>query len=354
MGTEKTDDRSLWIDERRFTVDPNQSPLRIDLYLLERLPNISRTKIQKAIRDGRVVVNEQLIPVSYKVKPQDDIIVELEKPLDPDYKVIPEPIELNVVHEDDDILIINKPAGLVVHPGIGHSSGTLVNALAYYFQQKGHELPIKECNQPDRPGLVHRIDKWTSGLMVIAKTERAMEHLSRQFSEHSLERTYYALVWGDVEQDEGTISGYIGRNPKNRTERMVVEEEYQGKWAVTHYKVLKRFYYVTLVQCNLETGRTHQIRVHMKSIGHPLFSDYKYGGNRILKGTIFTRYKQFVENCFKIMPRQALHAKTLGFVHPATGQWIQFESELPEDFATVLDKWQKYLAHRKDILNDEE
>lgn len=348
----KQEDNQDWISERIFMVDPKQTKVRIDKFIIERTSMISRNKIQAAIKAGRILVNGKEVPVNYKVRPNDKIVMELEKPLDPNYSIAAEDIPVNIVYEDDDLLIVNKEAGMVVHPGIGNSSGTLVNALANHF--KGKDLPVKHGNDADRPGLVHRIDKQTSGLLVVAKTEQAMTHLSKQFSDHNLERKYYALVWGDVKEDAGTIESYIGRNPKNRTERMVVEEEYQGKWAITHYKVVKRFYYVTLVECQLETGRTHQIRVHMKSLGHPLFSDEKYGGDRILKGTVFTRYKQFVENCFKIMPRQALHAKTLGFIHPGTQEKVFFDSDLPEDFSQVLDKWHHYLSHRKDVLANED
>ncbi|HHB78833.1 MAG TPA: RluA family pseudouridine synthase [Saprospiraceae bacterium] len=340
-----------WISERVFIVDPKQTPVRIDKFIQERTTNISRNKIQRAIRDALISVNDATVPVNYKVRPNDKIVMALMKPLNPDYTVSPEDIPIQIIYEDEDVMVVNKEAGMVVHPGIGNPSGTLVNALAGYFRDK--ELPVKQGNDADRPGLVHRIDKQTSGLLVIAKTEQAMTHLSKQFVDHSIERKYYALVWGDVEDDAGTIESFIGRNPKNRTERIVVEEEYQGKWAVTHYKVIKRFYYVTLVECQLETGRTHQIRVHMKSLGHPLFSDSKYGGDRIRKGTVFTRYKQFVENCFKLMSRQALHAKTLGFEHPVTGEHMHFDSDLPDDFAQVLDKWDHYLSHRKDVLGEE-
>ncbi len=340
-----------WISERVFIVDPKQTPVRIDKFIQERTTNISRNKIQRAIRDALISVNDATVPVNYKVRPNDKIVMALMKPLNPDYTVSPEDIPIQIIYEDEDVMVVNKEAGMVVHPGIGNPSGTLVNALAGYFRDK--ELPVKYGNDADRPGLVHRIDKQTSGLLVIAKTEQAMTHLSKQFVDHSIERKYYALVWGDVEDDAGTIESFIGRNPKNRTERIVVEEEYQGKWAVTHYKVIKRFYYVTLVECQLETGRTHQIRVHMKSLGHPLFSDSKYGGDRIRKGTVFTRYKQFVENCFKLMSRQALHAKTLGFEHPVTGEHMHFDSDLPDDFAQVLDKWDHYLSHRKDVLGEE-
>jgi len=340
-----------WITEKIFIVDPKQSPMRIDKFIIDKTSMLSRNKLQNAIRDGRVLVNEKVVPVNYKVRPNDKIVMELDKPLDPDYTIAPEDIPLEIVYEDDDLLIVNKVAGMVVHPGIGNPNGTLVNALAGYF--KGKDLPVKHGNDADRPGLVHRIDKQTSGLLVIAKTEQAMTHLSKQFADHSLERKYYALVWGDVAEEEGTIESYIGRNPKNRTERIVVEEPHQGKLAITHYKVIKRFYYVTLVQCQLETGRTHQIRVHMKSLGHPLFSDEKYGGNKILKGTVFTRYKQFVNNCFNILPRQGLHAKTLGFTHPTTGERVFFDSELPEDFSKVLEKWHHYLSHRKGMMGNE-
>lgn len=345
------EEQQEWISERVFLVDPKQAPVRIDKFIIERTSMLSRNKVQNAIKDGRILVNGDNVSVNYKVRPNDKIVMELVKPLDPDYTIAAEDIPIEVVYEDDDLLVVNKAAGMVVHPGIGNPSGTLVNALAGYFE--GKDLPVKYGNEADRPGLVHRIDKETSGLLVIAKTEQAMTHLSKQFADHTLERKYYALVWGDVEGEEGTIESYIGRNPKNRTEQIVVEEEYQGKLAITHYKVIKRFYYVTLVECQLETGRTHQIRVHMKSLGHPLFSDNKYGGDKIRKGTVFTRYKQFVENCFKLIPRQALHAKTLGFEHPTTGERVHFDSELPDDFAQVLDKWHHYLSHRKDVMDNE-
>ena len=343
------DEQQEWISERVFIVDPKQTPGRIDKFIMERTTKISRNKVQTAIREERILVNGEAVSVNYKVRPNDKIVMQLEKPLDPDYSIAPEDIPINIVYEDDTFLVVNKESGMVVHPGIGNPTGTLVNALAWHFK----DLPIKEGNEADRPGLVHRIDKDTSGLLVIAKTEEAMTHLSKQFADHSLERKYYALVWGDVKEENGTIESFIGRNPKNRTEQIVVEEEHQGKWAITHYKVVKRFYYVTLVECQLETGRTHQIRVHMKSLGHPLFSDTKYGGNKIIKGTVFTRYKQFVENCFKLIPRQALHAKTLGFIHPMTGKQVNFDSELPEDFGQVLDKWHHYLSHRKDAMGND-
>lgn len=346
-----TKEEQEWISKRVFMVDPKQTPIRIDKFLMDRTTQISRSKMQAAIKGERILVNDKPVAVNYKVRPNDEIVMQLDKPIDPDYTIQAEDIPIKIEYEDDDLLIVNKEAGIVVHPGVGNPSGTLVNALAGYFKNK--ELPIKEGNLGDRPGLVHRIDKNTSGLLVIAKTEKAMTHLSKQFADHSLDRKYYALVWGDVEAETGTIENYIGRNPKNRTEQIVVEDETQGKWAVTHYKVVSRFYYVTLVECQLETGRTHQIRVHMKSLGHPLFSDDKYGGDRILKGTVFTRYKQFVQNCFKILSRQALHAKTLGFVHPTTGKRMLFESELPADIQEVLDKWHHYLSHRKDVLENE-
>ena len=273
-------------------------------------------------------------------KPFDEIKVLFAHPPH-EYLLVPEDIPINVVYEDDDVLVVNKPAGMVVHPGHGNYSGTLINALTFHFDN----LP---SNSSERPGLVHRIDKDTSGLLVVAKTEEAMAHLSNQFAEKTSEREYVALVWGNVEEDEGTIEGNIGRHPKNRLQNTVFfdDEADRGKPAVTHYKVLERFGYVTLVSCKLETGRTHQIRVHMKHIGHTLFNDERYGGELILKGTTFTKYKQFVENCFKVLPRQALHAKTLGFVHPKTGEFMRFTSEIPEDMQQCIEKWRNYAKHQ--------
>ncbi|MBK6266435.1 RluA family pseudouridine synthase [Marivirga sp. S37H4] len=318
-------------------VDPKQELMRIDKFLMDRLPNVTRNKVQQAIKDGFVKVNQASIKPNYRVHPEDDIRIALpEPPRDTDVK--PEDIPLNIVYEDKELLIVNKEAGMVVHPAHQNWSGTLVNALAYHFQQ----LPQMEGNE-GRPGLVHRIDKDTSGLLVIAKTEKAMTHLAKQFFDHSIERTYYALIWGEPKEAEGTIDVHLGRSLKDRRITDAFPEGDFGRHAVTHYKVLNTLRYVTLVQCNLETGRTHQIRAHMKYLGHPLFNDATYGGDRILKGTKFSKYKSFVDNCFKILPRQALHAKSLGFIHPATNKHVQFDSELPADFIQLLEKWESYI-----------
>jgi len=321
----------------RVVVDKGQSLLRIDKFLMHRVENASRNRIQNAIDLGNVLVNDKPIKPSYKVKPLDVISVVLPHP-PRDTEVYPENIALNIVYEDDDVLIVNKPAGMVVHPGYNNYTGTLVNGLVYHFQQ----LPTLPGND-GRPGLVHRIDKDTSGLLLISKNERAMTWLARQFFEHTITRKYLALVWGDLEQD-GTVTGYIGRSVNDRRVMAIYDDPEKGKWSVTHYRVLERMNYVTLIECQLETGRTHQIRAHMKHIGHPLFSDATYGGDKILKGTVFSKYKQFVDNCFEIMPRQALHAQTLGFIHPTQKKYIHFESPLPQDFETVLEKWKKYIA----------
>lgn len=324
-----------------FTAEKGQQPLRIDKYLMNFIENATRNKIQAAAKSGNIYVNDIPVKQNYKVKPFDKIRVMFEHP-PYEYLLTPEDIPLDIVYEDDEVLIINKPAGLVVHPGHGNYSGTLINALIYHFEN----LPNNSSN---RPGLVHRIDKDTSGLLVIAKTEESMTHLSKQFFDKTSEREYIALVWGNVEEDEGTIEGHIGRHPKNRLQNTVFEgdEADKGKPAITHFKVLERLGYVTLVSCKLETGRTHQIRVHMKHIGHTLFNDERYGGHLILKGTTFTKYKQFVENCFKTLPRQALHAKTLGFVHPNTGETLRFDTELPEDMQLCIEKWRNYAKHQE-------
>jgi 23S rRNA pseudouridine1911/1915/1917 synthase len=319
----------------RIIVDKGQSLLRIDKFLMSRVDNASRNRIQNAIEQGNVLVNEKTVKASYKVKPLDVISVVLPHP-PRDTEVYPENLALNIVYEDNDVLVVNKEAGMVVHPGYNNYTGTLVNGLVYHFQQ----LPTLPGND-GRPGLVHRIDKDTSGLLLISKNERSMTYLARQFFDHTITRKYLALVWGDLEQD-GTISGYIGRSVNDRRVMAVYDDPEKGKWSVTHYKVLERLNYVTLIECQLETGRTHQIRAHMKHIGHPLFSDATYGGDRILKGTVFSKYKQFVENCFELMPRQALHAQTLGFTHPTLKKYIGFEAPLPEDFESVLLKWRKY------------
>jgi 23S rRNA pseudouridine1911/1915/1917 synthase len=318
----------------RFEVPKGQLLLRIDKFLMNLIPNATRNKIQQAATNGDIYVNDVPVKSNYKVKPLDVVRILLSHPPF-ENRVDPENIPLDIVYEDDALLLINKPPGLVVHPGHGNYTGTLVNALAYHFEN----LPM---NSSERPGLVHRIDKDTSGLLVIAKTEAAMTHLAKQFEAKTSEREYIAIVWGNVKEDEGTIEGNIARHVKDRMQMAVFADPEIGKPAVTHYKVLERFGYVTMVSCVLETGRTHQIRVHMKHIGHPLFNDARYGGDLILKGTTFTKYKQFIDNCFKILPRQALHAKTLGFVHPTTGAMMRFDTELPDDMKELIEKWRGY------------
>lgn len=318
----------------RFVVPKGQAFLRIDKYLMSLIQNATRNKLQKAADNGDIYVNEIPVKSNYKVKPLDVITIMLAHP-PYENRVDPENIPLDIVYEDDDLLVINKPPGLVVHPGHGNYTGTLVNALAWHFEN----LPT---NSSGRPGLVHRIDKDTSGLLVIAKTEQALTHLAIQFEKKTSEREYRALVWGNVKEDFGTIEGNLARHPKDRMQMSVYEDPEIGKPAITHYKVLERFGYVTLVSCILETGRTHQIRAHMKYLGHPLFNDERYGGHLILKGTTFTKYKQFIDNCFKALPRQALHAKTLGFVHPTTGEMMRFDTEMPADMQEVLEKWRTY------------
>jgi 23S rRNA pseudouridine1911/1915/1917 synthase len=327
-------------EHHAFEVDKGQQPLRIDKYVMNFIENTTRTKIQEAAKEGNILVNGKSVKANYKVRPLDTIQVMFPHPTYEEL-LVPEDIPIDVVYEDDDVLVVNKPAGMVVHPGHGNYSGTLINALIYHVKN----LPK---NSSERPGLVHRIDKDTSGLLVVAKTENAMTHLSNQFAEKTSEREYVALVWGNVEDDEGTIEGNIGRHPKNRLQNTVFldEEADKGKPAITHYKVIERFGYVTLLSCRLETGRTHQIRVHMKHIGHTLFNDERYGGEKILKGTTFTKYKQFIDNCFRILPRQALHAKTLGFEHPTTGEWMRFTSEIPEDIEACIEKWRSYSKHQ--------
>ena len=322
-----------------FQVDKGQTPLRIDKYLMNFVENATRTKIQAAAKNGSIKVNGVVVKSNYKVKPLDDIRVLFEYPPHENL-LVAENIDLDIVYEDDDLVVVNKPAGMVVHPGHGNYSGTLINALIYHFEN----LPKNSSN---RPGLVHRLDKDTSGLLVIAKNEESMVHLSNQFAEKTSKREYIAMVWGNVKDDSGKIDNYIGRNPKNRLQNIVLDDDKieNGKRAITNYEVLSRLNYVSLVKCNLETGRTHQIRVHMKHIGHTLFNDERYGGDSILKGTTFTKYKQFVENCFKLLPRQALHAKTLGFTHPKTGKFMQFDSELPNDFQSCIEKWENYVAN---------
>ena len=318
----------------RFEAGKGQAPLRVDKFLMNLVENATRNKIQQAASNGNIFVNDVAVKSNHKVKALDVVRVLMKQPPFENI-IIPENIPLNIVYEDDALLVVNKEPGLVVHPGHGNYTGTLVNALAYHFEN----LPL---NSSERLGLVHRIDKDTSGLLVVAKTEWAMTELQRQFAEKTTEREYVALVWGNVVEDQGTIESYIGRHVKDRMQMAAFEDESKGKWAVTHYKVLERFGYVTLVSCRLETGRTHQIRVHMKYIGHTLFNDERYGGNLILKGTTFTKYKQFIENCFQLLPRQALHAKTLGFEHPITKEYVRFDSEVPQDMVACIEKWRTY------------
>ncbi len=328
-------------EHHKIVVDKGQNPLRIDKYLMNFIENATRNKIQAAAKDGSIFVNDIAVKSNYKVKPFDVIRVKFEHPPFENL-LVGEDLPLDIVYEDDDLLVVNKPAGIVVHPGHGNYSGTLINALIFHSEN----LPK---NSSDRPGLVHRIDKDTSGLLVVAKTEHAMAHLSKQFKDKTSEREYVAIVWGNVKEDEGTVEGHIGRHPKNRLQNTVYEgdDAYKGKPAVTHYKVIERLGYVTLLSCKLETGRTHQIRVHMKYIGHTLFNDERYGGNLILKGTTFTKYKQFVSNCFKVLPRQALHAKTLGFEHPVTGKQMSFNTDVPQDMQKCIEKWRHYAKHQE-------
>ncbi|SHI92491.1 RluA family pseudouridine synthase [Flavobacterium terrae] len=332
-------------EHHKFISPKGQSILRVDKFLMQLIENATRNKIQQAAERGNIFANGVPVKSNYKVKPFDEIKVMLSHPPFENH-IIPENIPLNIVYEDDALLVINKPVGLVVHPGHGNYTGTLVNALAYHFDN----LPM---NSSERPGLVHRIDKNTSGLLVIAKTETAMTYLAKQFEDKTTEREYIAIVWGNIKEDEGTIEGNLARHATDRMQMAVYADPNIGKPAITHYKVIERFGYVTVVSCILETGRTHQIRAHMKHIGHPLFSDERYGGHLILKGTTFTKYKQFVENCFKILPRQALHAKTLGFEHPVTKEYMRFDTEIPEDMKECIEKWRNYSkSHIFDQLED--
>lgn len=324
----------------RFEVDKGQGLLRIDKFLMDRIENASRTKIQDAANNGNILVNEVPVKPSYKVKPDDVIRILMDQPVR-DIKLIPEDIPLDVVYEDNELIVVNKQAGMVVHPAYGNYSGTLVNALLFHLSKTGG------LNSGSTgPYLVHRIDKDTSGLMMVAKNEAAQIRLQKQFFYHTIERKYHALVWGDLKTESGTVVGYIARSKSNRKVFALFDEPDRGKYSVTHYKVVERFGYVTLVECWLETGRTHQIRVHMQSMGHPLFNDETYGGDIILRGTTFSKYKQFVQNCFKLCPRQALHAKVIGFQHPVTGEHLSFTSELAPDFFELLSKWRHYAQHK--------
>ncbi|MBL7775864.1 MAG: RluA family pseudouridine synthase [Saprospiraceae bacterium] len=353
LDVEGQDERSSnddWYERQEFVADPKQSLIRLDKFLMDRLSNRSRSKVQNAIRAGSVKVDDQEVKPNYKVKPGNHVSIVLPNSLEEGSGVVPQDIPLDIVYEDEEVLIVNKPPNMAVHPGVGIPQGTLVNAVAWHLRGQTEEIPVKVGNEADRAGIVHRIDKDTSGLMVVAKKEFAMVHLANQFFNHTIERKYWALVWGDVKKDSGTIIGNIGRNPNDRKLFMVFPEGDDGKFAVTHYRVLERFYYVTLIECQLETGRTHQIRVHLKSIGHTLFGDPRYGGNQILKGTLYSKYKQFAESLLQILPRQALHAKVLGFTHPRTGKQVHFESELPKDMQTVINKWREYVQSRKELL----
>lgn len=326
-------------EHHKIVADPKQSLLRVDKFLMDKLANVTRNKVQDAIKNGFVQVNGKSVKPNHKIHPNDEVRIALPEP-PRDTEVVPENIPINIVYEDDHLLIVNKEAGMVVHPAYQNWTGTLVNALTYHFQN----LPTMPDND-GRPGLVHRIDKDTSGLLVIAKSELAMSGLAKQFFDHSIERTYYALVWGVPEPEKGTIDINLGRSLKDRRITAAFPEGDFGRHAITHYELIKDLRYVSLIKCNLETGRTHQIRAHMKHIGHPIFNDATYGGDRLVKGTQFTKYKQFVDNCFKIIPRQSLHAKSLGFIHPVTKEFMQFDSELPADFQQVMEKWDHYVQH---------
>lgn len=329
-------------------VDKGQEPLRLDKFLTARIEHASRNKVQQSIENGRVLVNNKKVQANHKIKPGEEIVVYSDKEAQSE-EIVPEEMPLNIAHEDDEIIIINKPVGLVVHPASGNYTGTLINGVAFHLLQQN-----KNINQEDLPrfGLVHRIDKNTSGLMVVAKTGKTLASLAKQFFDHTVHRQYVALVWGDFEEDSGTVNAHVGRHKRFRKIFDAYPDGDFGKHAITHYKVLERFGYVTLIQCELETGRTHQIRVHMKHIGHPLFNDEIYGGDRIVKGTVFTKYKQFVDNAFEICPRHALHARTIGFIHPKSGQQVQFNSELPDDMKNVIGKWRGYAGTNSKLKNE--
>lgn len=340
---EQQEEAQAPVERMRIKADKGQEPMRIDKFLMCRVEGATRNKIQQALEDGFITVNGGVVKPNYKVRVGDEIII-METRRPESQEIIPEELPLDIVYEDDALLVINKPAGMVVHPGCGNYSGTLVNALAWKLQQDDPEADLSDIeNELPRVGLVHRIDKDTTGLILIAKTEDAMTRLAAQFKRHTVHRRYVALVWGDLEQDEGTIEAHIGRHQRFRKIMAAYPDGDHGKHAITHYKVLERFGYVTLAELQLETGRTHQIRVHMQHIGHPLFGDATYGGDRIVKGTIFSKYKQFVENCFLLLPRQALHAKELGFVHPVTHERVYFDSDLPDDMQAVIEKWRGYV-----------
>ncbi len=341
MAEEELVDQQELFEHHRFIIDPGQSLIRIDKYLSARMDNISRTRIQNAANAGNILVNNKAVKPNYRVKPED--IVQIVLPTPPrEIELIPENIPLNIVYEDDDVIVVNKKPGMVVHPAYGNYSGTLVNALMWHFK----DLPLFNSAEI-RPGLVHRIDKNTSGILVVAKNELALNMLSRQFYERTTDRKYIALVWGTPDPPEGTITGHVGRNLRDRKIMQVFQDGSQGKPAVTHYKVIEELGYISVIECKLETGRTHQIRVHFRSIKHPLFNDKEYGGDRILKGTTFSKYQQFVNNCYKILPRQALHAKSLAIDHPVTGERMSFDSDMPDDMKLVIEKWRNYISARE-------
>ncbi len=328
-------------EHHRIVADPGQSLMRIDKFLSNRLEGVSRSKIQNAAKAGSILVNQKPVKSNHRIHPNDIITIVLPTPVR-EFELIPENIPIHILYEDDDVLVINKEAGMVVHPGHGNYTGTLLNALEYYYKDQKDVMPA----------LAHRLDKDTSGVLIIGKTEYAQTALGKQFFDHSISRKYLALVWGDFDDEEGTITGHIGRNPANRLQMFVFPDGSQGKEAITHYRVIERFGYVSLLECQLETGRTHQIRAHLTYIGHPLFNDEKYGGDKILKGTTFSKYKQFVQNCKQIIPRQALHAKSLGFVHPVTRKEMYFETPLPTDMSEVIEKWRHYARH-KELFTDQ-
>jgi 23S rRNA pseudouridine1911/1915/1917 synthase len=344
IPSEATDSSDELYERFTYTIDKGQEPLRIDKFLMGRIEGATRNKLQRGINAGMVLVNGKAVKQNYKIKPFDQVVVYSDMtPESTD--VVPEPMDLNIMYEDDDLMVLYKPAGMVVHPGSGNYTGTLLNGVSYYLKQQNPNL---DENVLPRFGLVHRIDKNTSGLLVLAKTDIAMRNLAKQFFDHTVKRRYHALVWGNMDEDEGTVVAHVGRNLRYRKLFEAYPEGDHGKEAITHWRVLERFNYVTLVECVLETGRTHQIRVHMKHIGHTLFNDDTYGGDRILKGTIYAKYKQFVDNCFTILPRQALHAKTLGFVHPTTGAEMYFDTELPPEMLEVIERWRKYSKGMKE------
>jgi len=344
MKEEELFDQQELFEHYRFQADPGQSLLRIDKFLADRLMNASRTRIQNAANAGNILVNNNTVKPSYKVKPGD--IVQVVLPTPPrEIEIEAENIPLNIVYEDDDVLVVNKEPGMVVHPAYGNYTGTLVNALMWHFK----DLPLFNSGE-SRPGLVHRLDKNTSGILVIAKNEYALNRLSKQFYDRTTDRRYNALIWGIPDPREGTITGNVGRSIKDRKVMQVFKDGTEGKTAITHYKILEDLGYISLIECKLETGRTHQIRVHFSHIKHPLFNDEEYGGDQILKGTTFTKYQQFIKNCFKILPRQALHAKSLAFNHPVTGKRLSFDSDLPDDMVQVIEKWRKYISGREEII----